>query len=415
MEKVYAVYAGRDGKIGIDPGMLALGAGGREWVKLQRSSLLPLPPEADLFLLPRRRPAGINRRSGRQELLPGEERTAVAAGLPPGYTRLLLPAYQSLPSAPHLPLFGYTAVAAVNGRLFVAAQKTDCVTAGWRLRRREAEKIPALVREKLAAHPKNRILKQLAHCTLTYQCLTARNIFLGRGEGGVPVSSACNARCLGCISLQPAECCPSPQERIDFQPTVEEIVEVAVPHLQAGKTIISFGQGCEGEPLTVWPQLVRAVETIRRHTGAGTININTNAGIPQGLEALAGAGLNSARISLLSALPERYRRYHRPRNYDLDQVGQSIDRLRALGVFISLNLLVMPGYTDCHEEMDALFRWLRRHPVNMIQLRNLNIDPEWFWGKMGLSTESGIGIRLFCAELKREFPGILVGNFNRPL
>src|SRR5690554_1229040 len=279
MEKVYAVYAGWDGKIGVDPGMFALGAGGRQWVELQRASLLPLPPEADLFLLPRRRPAGINRRSGRQELLPGEERTAVAAGLPPGYTRLLLPAYQSLPSAPHLPLFGYTAVAAVNGRLFVAAQKTDCVTAGWRLRRREAEKIPALVREKLAAHPKNRILKQLAHCTLTYQCLTARNIFLGRGEGGVPVSSACNARCLGCISLQPAECCPSPQERIDFQPTVEEIVEVAVPHLQAGKTIISFGQGCEGEPLTVWPQLVRAVETIRRHTTAGTININTNAGI----------------------------------------------------------------------------------------------------------------------------------------
>ena len=415
MEKAYAVYAGPDGEIGIDEERLALGASGDQWAELTMDSLVPLPPEADLFLLPGRRPAGLNRQSGRHELLPGEERTAVAAGVPPGYTRLFLPAYRPLPSAPHLPLFGYTAVAAVNGRLFIAAQKTDEAPAGWQLRTRETRKIPALVKKKLAAHPENRILKQLAHCTLVYKCLTARNIFLGRGEGGVPVSSSCNARCLGCISLQPAECCPSPQERIAFQPSVEEIVEVAVPHLQAGKTIISFGQGCEGEPLTVWPRLVSAVERIRRYTGAGTININTNAGLPQGLEALAGAGLNSARISLLSALPGSYQRYHRPQNYSLDQVGQSIDRLGAAGVFISLNLLVMPGFTDRREEMAALFKWLRRHPVDMIQLRNLNIDPDWFWRVMGPASGPAAGISRFCAELKKEFPGLLVGNFNRPL
>ncbi len=190
---------------------------------------------------------------------------------------------------------------------------------------------------------------------------------------------------------------------------------MAVPHLQAGKTIISFGQGCEGEPLTVWPRLVRAVERIRRYTGAGTININTNGGIPEGLEALAGAGLNSARISLLSALPGSYQRYHRPQNYSLDQVGQSIDRLGAAGVFISLNLLVMPGFTDRREEMAALFKWLRRHPVDMIQLRNLNIDPDWFWRVMGPASGPAAGISRFCAELKEEFPGLLVGNFNRPL
>jgi pyruvate-formate lyase-activating enzyme len=415
MEKAYAVYAGPDGQIGIDGRMLALGASGDQWVELTPESLVPLPPEADLFLLPRRRPAGVNRQSGRPELLPGEERVAVAAGLPPGYTRLFLPAYRSLPAAPRLPLFGYTAVAAVNGRLFVAARKTDAATAGWRVRKGEETRLPALVEKKLAAHPENRILKQLAHCTLVYKCLTARNIFLGRGEGGIPVSPACNARCLGCISLQPAECCPSPQERIAFQPSVEEVVEVALPHLQAGKNIISFGQGCEGEPLTAWPLLVRAVERIRRHTGAGTVNINTNGGIPEGLEALAGAGLNSARISLLSANPANYDRYHRPRDYRLDQVAESIDRLGAKGVFISLNLLVMPGFTDRYEEMEALFSWLHRHPVNMVQLRNLNIDPEWFWRAMGAGAGPAIGISRFCTELKKEFPSLLVGNFNRPL
>ena len=71
MEKAYAVYAGPDGEIGIDEERLALGASGDQWAELTMDSLVPLPPEADLFLLPGRRPAGLNRQSGRHELLPG--------------------------------------------------------------------------------------------------------------------------------------------------------------------------------------------------------------------------------------------------------------------------------------------------------------------------------------------------------
>ena len=62
-------------------------------------------------------------------------------------------------------------------------------------------------------------------------------------------SRACLLYTSGCISLQPAECCPSPQERIKFRPTPEEIAEVGIYHLSvAPDGIISFGQGCEGEP-----------------------------------------------------------------------------------------------------------------------------------------------------------------------
>jgi len=78
-----------------------------------------------------------------------------------------------------------------------------------------------LVREKAAFYKDNRIIKQLSECALQYQCFTAQNIFYKRWEGGIPVSPVCNARCLGCISLQPAECCPSPQSRIDFTPTIK--------------------------------------------------------------------------------------------------------------------------------------------------------------------------------------------------
>ena len=73
---------------------------------------------------------------------------------------------------------------------------------------------------------------------LDYHCFAAKNLFFRRWEAPLPTSPACNSRCLGCISLQEApDCCPSSQERLTFVPTVEEICQVAVPHLrQAPKT-----------------------------------------------------------------------------------------------------------------------------------------------------------------------------------
>ena len=94
--------------------------------------------------------------------------------------------------------------------------------------------------------PDNQLIEHLANCSLEWHCCTAENIFYRRWECGIPTSPVCNANCFGCISLQPAECCPSPQSRIKFRPTAEQIAELGIYHLEnAPEGIISFGQGCE--------------------------------------------------------------------------------------------------------------------------------------------------------------------------
>ena len=109
-----------------------------------------------------------------------------------------------------------------------------------------------------------------------YHCFAAKNIFVGRWEAPLPTSPSCNARCIGCLSLQEGECCAS-QDRITFVPTPEEIAEAAIPHLRkAEDPIVSFGQGCEGEPLVQSKTLVRAVRMMRDATSRGVINLNTN-------------------------------------------------------------------------------------------------------------------------------------------
>ncbi|MCK4423827.1 MAG: hypothetical protein KAV18_07145 [Candidatus Omnitrophica bacterium] len=44
--------------------------------------------------------------------------------------------------------------------------------------------------------------------------------------------------------------------------------------------VVSFGQGCEGEPLLVYKTLSQAIKLIRKQTKKGTINLNTNASRP---------------------------------------------------------------------------------------------------------------------------------------
>src|SRR2546422_1041130 len=108
-----------------------------------------------------------------------------------------------------------------------------------------------LVEERLA-RVQNPLLRQLARCALEYRCFTAQNTFYGRDEGAIPASAGCNARCVGCISDQPEDGPPASHERLSRAPGAGNMAHIGGEHLARapGRTMVSFGQGCEGEPLT---------------------------------------------------------------------------------------------------------------------------------------------------------------------
>lgn len=379
---------------------------------------IKLPEGASLVMIPGGVPVGLTR-SGQFTALEkdpggGGRAWAVGAILPQGYTRTLLPAYSRGEAEKPLPLYGYTAVAFRNGHFYTAAKCTDDPDR-WNPVHYNTAGLDRLVETGLAKHPDNRVLKQLARCALNYHCFTAQNIFCGRWEGGIPVSPSCNARCLGCISLQPAECCPSPQQRIDYTPSPEEIAEIAVPHLEGSEgSIISFGQGCEGEPSLVPESIAKAIGLIREKTPSGTINMNTNAGYTAGIREICRAGLDSMRVSLFSARPETYQAYFRPSGYSLDDVRFSIAEAVSKGVYTSLNLLVFPGVTDRAGEIRSLLDFIQNTGVRMVQLRNLNIDPDLLYQSLPRSGDEICGVPTLIESL-REIPGLALGSFSHPV
>jgi pyruvate-formate lyase-activating enzyme len=371
--------------------------------RVRPDELIAAPAGTVSALLPGRTPLLVGGRAPARE-------TTLGALLPAGYTRLLLPAYAEREGAPQLPLFGYTFACVVDDALHVAAMRTD-ESADWTPRYFVAGELDALIARRLAFDPANRTLAQVALCSRDYGCFTAQNVFLERGEAAMPVSPKCNAACVGCISeLESGSAIPSPQTRIAYEPQSAELARIGIHHLErVPEGIVSFGQGCEGEPLLRAPIVAAAIEAIRARCPNGTINLNTNGSLPRSLRRLIDAGLQAVRISLNSFRPAVYAAYYRPTGYELDDVLESIALAVAAGLRVSLNYLTHPGVTDERAEVEAAEAFLSAHPVAMIQTRTLNIDPAVYFERVGRPLEP-IGMRSALERIARL--GVELGNFT---
>lgn len=416
------LYANAKGNIFDHPHLTMAGMSGSAAVLPENVELIPLPEDSRLFTIPDTPPIAWNSeanrfvtvatvRQGRRE----QPVQAVSAFMAPGWMRTLLPACDYGKKSVQLPLWSYTAVGwdEESEQIVVAATRVD-KNENWLPKNYDDRLLDPLVRKMLKAFPENRLLEQLSRCAIDYHCFAAKNLFYRRWEAPIPTSPVCNSRCLGCISLQPSDCCPSNHDRISFVPTPEEIVELMLPHLlEAPEPIVSYGQGCEGDPIMQADTVAEATRRLKSAAnGRGTVNFNSNGSFPDRVKMLCDAGMDSMRFSMNSVQEELYNRYYRPVNYRFSDVVESVRTAKERGLFTMINYLVSPGVTDSPAEVEALMKFLGETGVDMLQMRNLSIDPDFYNKKMG-AKEAGIGMYQLLERIKKAFPKIQFGYFNR--
>jgi pyruvate-formate lyase-activating enzyme len=413
-EPVRLLVADAEGRVYDHPELRLAGERGAGPEAIGSKEWIPLPRGSDLFALPGRAPLGFAR-SGPvrvDEWLGGEAR-AVAAFLAPSHTACHNAAWQRRANAPALPTFAYSTVGFADGGYWTSAFRVDPDPRQdpWRFSE-------ARVRQGIAARraelPRNRVARQLEKCALSYGCRAAQNFFIGRYEAPLPSSNACNAQCVGCISLQPDGAFRASHDRLAEPPTGAALAAVALSHLSRVRDgVVSFGQGCEGEPLLFAPALVDAVRRIRAETARGTVHLNSNASKPDAVQALCDAGLDSLRASLNSPRPDVYAAYYQPRGYGIAEVTASLRAVVQSGGHASVNLLCFPGVTDTEPEREALSELIDATGLHMLQLRNLNIDPDLYRAALPASAlGKGRGMRWLRATLARRFPKLRFGYFN---
>lgn len=414
------VLADEHGAIIDVPFLKAVGAQGLTIAPLKGSDLIALPPGSELFVLPARLPVAYD--SEKERVVYVDEHPysgtakkcfAVAAFVAPGYTLTATAAYKPCEKEELLPLFAYAAVAFYKGKFYVSAMRVD------REKRQDVRFMQYdLVRENIKRYrllfPRNRLIRHLENCALVNGCPAALNFFQERFEAPLPTSPTCNAQCLGCISHQPLNKCATTQPRISFRPTAEEVAEVALHHIAVVKDpVVSFGQGCEGEPLLEGKRIARAIRLIRSQTKKGIINCNTNASKPEVIQHLLEAGLDSIRVSINSVCEKKYSIYYNPCGYTFDDVLKSISIAKKKKAFVSINYLVMPGINDKHSEYNALRRFIKKFKIDMIQWRNLNYDSLAYARLINDPEEKdGIGMRKMVSSIHQEFHNLMRGYFN---
>jgi pyruvate-formate lyase-activating enzyme len=419
---VTALVANAAGEIFELDGFGALGMEGSTYAPLRTTNTRNLPYGSELMYLPDRRPVLFNPRSGKIETLshnpyaPDEPLFPVTAFNSPGYVISYLGAYAEDKNVQSLPLFSYGAVGWHRGKFRSAVIQVDREKRQ-DLRLMKPADVASGIEKMRRRMPDNRLRAHLEKCALEYGCPAGKNFFLSRYEAPLPTAKQCNARCLGCLSSQQHSDIPHSQERIGFTPSAEEIAEVALAHIErVENSVVSFGQGCEGDPLLAVDVIEPAIRLIRLKTRRGTININTNGSLPEALRRLIDAGLDSLRISMNSVRKECYHAYFRPGGYRFADVLKSIDLALDKGIFVAVNYLNCPGFSDTPQELDALRRFLKQHRIHMIQWRNLNFDPLRYFKIMAGVAQNGkpIGMKKLLDQIRKEFPDLKHGYFNPP-
>ncbi len=383
--------------------------------------LITLPYNSKLFFLPEVKPVGYDPFEDEYVIIDTVEidgreieAFAVSVFLPPGYARIYLPGADYSEKTQTLPLWSYTAVGMDKDEYFYACAFLVENNYKWDPKNYDDRELVPEIKKFHQKIPENMLMNHLRRCATEYHCFAAKNLFLRRWEAPLPVAKKCNSRCLGCLSLQKSAGTCASHQRINFKPDIDDIVELAVPHLEnAEHALVSFGQGCEGEPLTEWELIRESIIEIRKQTKKGSINLNTNGSLPDKIEKLINAGLDSIRVSMNSVLPEIYTAYFRPVDYYFKDVIKCIEICRKQGLFTMINYLIFPGVTDTEEEYEGLCSLIENPGVDFIHFKNLCIDPDYYISEVGRGQGHILGIRAMFELLNRNYPGVDIGYFNK--
>ena len=372
---------------------------------------VPLPPGATVLHVEREAET-LDRTAKARRVGPG--RLAVAAVLPRGHLRTQLPAYADAPDRPDLAPRAYAAVAADDaGALVVAAividrDPTHAVDAFPRA------EVAARVNDALRSRPADKLIRQLARCAREYGCHAAANAFFGRWECALPIAAPTNESPLPSLAPR-VDAEADPREPAAFHATPSEIAAVAIQHIAAGGTLVSFGRACEGEPLLVSRVVEDAIGLIRGTTRSGTIHLETNGSTPAALRRIAANGLDALTVRLMSARAETYEALHRPEGYRLSDVRASIRIAADQRLATSVLIPVLPGLFDRADELDALVGLANDLPEGSgVLLRDLAADPLRALASVkGPQTHAGVARAL--ERLREDLPHLRVGSFVRPL
>jgi hypothetical protein len=207
----------------------------------------------------------------------------------------------------------------------------------------------------------------------------------------------------------PDSAIPSPQTRIAFEPTSRSRAHRRRTPRARRDGIVSFGQGCEGEPLLRSTTIARTIERIRAATN-GTINLNTNGSRSRRSRCSADRCRTAGRAREPQLVPARSTPRTTGRSATRSTTSSRACARRRAGLRVSLNLLTHPGVTDERTRSKRSEAFLRAHRWRWCKRARSTSIPARYFAVVGRPQSPPLGMREALRRI--ESHGIRVGNFT---
>ena len=130
--------------------------------------------------------------------------------------------------------------------------------------------------------------------------------------------------------------------------------------------------------------------------------------VTRALEMVSASKIRKAQMRMASSRP-----YARLMVQLIGHIAKANSEASAIGQEFSANVPAQGVLTSLQAELEALSALIEDTGLHMIQLRNLNIDPDLYRASLppGL-VQQGRGLRWLRAKLARRFPRLRFGYFN---
>ena len=140
-----------------------------------------------------------------------------------------------------------------------------------------------------------------------------------------------------------------------------------------------------------------------------TINLNITAFSIEKLNAIFDELIDSLSFDVESFNPD----FLKKRSVNFDNLTRSFEFAEKQGVFISVNLLTLPGFTDSTNEVEKTIDFLNTFKIEYLKLRDLKTVPHKFFKENKIESTEILGLKNMLKYIKKRCKRVKMGYFSR--
>ncbi|MCA1933714.1 MAG: hypothetical protein LDL13_09065 [Calditerrivibrio sp.] len=140
-----------------------------------------------------------------------------------------------------------------------------------------------------------------------------------------------------------------------------------------------------------------------------TINLNITDPNNEHVKKVNFSDIDSISIDIESFNPDFYFK----NRSSFDNIIKLLEMAEKNYIFTSLNLKILPGFTDSSKEFEKMTEFINAFKINYLKLRHMAVEPDSFFSENNTQMSEILGLKNMLKYIKKKMKGLKIGFFSR--